>query len=113
MKTLNKLALILIGSIALGSCGGSGSKGTKFTPSEKESKMSDDERQNKIAEKKASLNVSLDSILTFDGVKFSVMPPATGDGITQQASERLATKIIDIAAANGIGGLAVNPVLGP
>lgn len=112
MKSLNILMSFLIASLALCSCGGSGSKGTKFAPAEKESTMSDDERQNKIAEKKASLNVSLDSILNLDGLKFSVMPPATGDGVTQAASERLATKIINIAAANGIGGIAVNPVLG-
>ena len=102
-------------AMTLTACGGNGnneSTGTKFAPMEKQSSLSESERSAAIAEKKASLAFSVDSILNYNGVKFSVMPPATGDGVTAAAAERLTTKIIAIAARNGIGGLAVNPVLG-
>ncbi len=106
------IAATLAGLIT--ACGGSGNEttGKKFAPAEKQSSMTDSERKAAIAEKKASLNVNLDSILNLNGVKFSVLPPATGDNINQAASELLGVKIINIAAMNGVGGLAVNPVLG-
>ena len=112
MKFTYILATLLATAI-ITSCGSDGGqKGTKFAPAEKQSSMTEAERADAIAQKRAALNVNIDSILNLTGVKFSVMPPATGDGISQAASERLATRIINIAARNGIGGLAVNPVLG-
>ena len=104
--------LLLLG--VLTSCVGSETKteGKKFAPTEKQSSLSDSERQAAIAEKRVSLNATLDDILISDGVKFSVLPPVIGNGVSEAASQRLATKIINIAAQNGIGGLALNPVLG-
>lgn len=113
MKFTYILATVLAAAAVMTSCGSDGGeKGKKFAPAEKQSSMTDTERAEAIDRKRASLNVNMDSILNFSGVKFSVMPPATGDGVSQAASERLATRIINIAARNGIGGLSVNPVLG-
>lgn len=112
MKFTYILATLLATAI-ITSCGSDGGqKGTKFAPAEKQSSMTETERADAIAQKRAALNVNIDSVLNLTGVKFSVMPPATGNGISQAASERLATRIINISARNGIGGLAVNPVLG-
>lgn len=113
MKNKHLLATALL-AVAMTSCGTGGGQqnGKKFDPSDKESVMTDSERAQAIAEMHASLDVNIDSILNFTGVKFSVLPPSTGDGVSPAASERLSTRIINICARNGIGGLSVNPVLG-
>lgn len=111
MNTICKIFLLVI-AVAITACGQSDNKGKKFAPTEKQSTLADSVRKAAIAQLKATLGVPFDSLLAFDGVKFSVLPPATGNGVTQDASERLAMKMINIAAQNGVGGLSVNPVLG-
>lgn len=102
--------LAMLGLVSIASC--NSDKGTKFSPKEETSKLSDAERKEAITAKKSSLTVGIDSILNFKGVKFSIMPVSIGDGISQAASERLTAKLIGITAAAGIGGLTTNPVLG-
>ena len=56
--------------MTLTACGGNGnneSSGTKFAPTEKQSSLSESERSAAIAEKKASLAFSVDSILNYNG----------------------------------------------
>lgn len=104
-------------AIALSSCGGNGSNekstGTKFAPKERTSSLSDDEREEAIAQKHNELaqEINIDSILSNHGVAFSVLPPAVDKNIPQAASDKLGTKMIQIASQNGIGGLCKNPVL--
>ncbi|MCQ2258579.1 MAG: hypothetical protein MJZ41_11405 [Bacteroidaceae bacterium] len=108
---------IIATAIALSSCGGSGSNdkntGTKFAPKERTSSLSDDEREEAIAQKHSELaqEINIDSILSNHGVAFSVLPPAVDKNIPQAASDKLGTKMIQIASQNGIGGLCKNPVL--
>lgn len=113
MKAIHILYVCALAA-GLSACTGAAKEesGTRFAPAEKQSTLTDSERREAIAEKKASLGLSMDSILTFTGVKFSVLPPAVGDGVTPASAERLTTKIINLAARNGVGGLAINPVLG-
>lgn len=110
---LNKLIIAIGITSLLASCGGNqNSNGKKFNPSEKQSSMSDAERAEAIAAKKAALGFDLDSLLTFDGVKFSVLPPKSSNDFPAKAAEKLYNKIIAIAGQNGVGGIATNPVLG-
>lgn len=108
---------IIATAIALSSCGGNGgnekSTGTKFAPKERTSSLSEDEREEAIAQKHSELahEINIDSILSNHGVAFSVLPPAVDKNIPQAASDKLGTKMIQIASQNGIGGLCKNPVL--
>lgn len=108
---------IIATAIALSSCGGNGgnekSTGTKFAPKERISSLSDEEREEAIAQKHNELaqEINIDSILSNHGVAFSVLPPAVDKNIPQAASDKLGTKMIQIAGQNGIGGLCKNPVL--
>ncbi|MBQ0047922.1 MAG: hypothetical protein KBT33_10560 [Prevotellaceae bacterium] len=105
---------IIATAIALSSCGGSDKNtGTKFAPKERTSALSEDEREDAIAQKHNELaqEINIDSILSNHGVAFSVLPPAVDKNIPQAASDKLGTKMIQIASQNGIGGLCKNPVL--
>lgn len=108
---------IIATAIALSSCGGNSgnekSTGTKFAPKERTSSLSDEEREEAIAQKHNELaqEINIDSILSNHGVAFSVLPPAVDKNIPQAASDKLGTKMIQIASQNGIGGLCKNPVL--
>lgn len=104
--------------LVLASCGGgnnnqSQSSGTKFAPKERTSSMSDDARAEAISQKKSELaqEINLDSVLSIHGVTFSVLPPSVDQNLPQAASEKLATRMIQISSQNGIGGLCTNPVL--
>ena len=115
MKTFHYLWASMIACGIITACGNSAKKnadGTIFSPTHKESSLSDSARQQAIADKRASLAISVDSIFMMQGVKFSVLPPAIVNGVDATASERLASRLINIAAVNGIGGLPLNPVLG-
>lgn len=105
---------IIATAIALSSCGGSDKNtGTKFAPKERTSSLSEDEREEAIAQKHSELaqEINIDSILSNHGVAFSVLPPAVDKNIPKAASDKLGTKMIQIASQNGIGGLCKNPVL--
>lgn len=108
MKKLIFMSLLAL----LASCGGTEKKGTAFNPKENESELTTAERQAAIAAKKNSLNVNVDLILSLEGVKFSVLPPEVNANLSEQACARLTSKIVNIAAENGVGGFCTNPVLG-
>ncbi len=117
MKKFFIFAVLLCGAICFSACNSDAKQeekkeGKKFAPKEKQSSMTQEERTAAIAERKASLVVNVDSIMMLDGVKFSVLPPTVNAETPQQASEMLVTRLISIAAQNGIGGLPTNPVLG-
>ena len=112
MKTLT-YAVILSAAIALTACGNSSKeeKG-KFRPTERTSSLSLEERDAAIeAKRQALLPVDIDSLIMAHGVKFSVLPPAVTEEVPATASDKLAQKMIQITAQNGIGGLCKNPVL--
>lgn len=85
------------------------SGGKKFAPQEKESKMSDSERADAIAKKRADLN-TVEGQLYSHGVKFSILEPKTvGEDITPDIAQKIGIKMLQIASQNGISGMGTAP----
>lgn len=108
----NILAMVSLGSLlVLASCGGettpAESQGPKFQPKERESSFSSDaERQAAIDQKKKELSLNAQTVLFSRDVKLSVIPPKVqGDDITQEIAEAIASKMLEMTSACGIGGL--------
>ena len=108
MKRIYIILAVACMTLAMASC--SDSKNKKFNPTERKSSMTDAQRDDAINELKMSLSAKIDSLLFTHGVKLSVLPPAPdGNDITESLAERIATKLVQITAANGIGGLNNSP----
>ena len=106
--------IIGVAAMMLTACGGNGDKKKGFNPQDRTStSMSIEERDAAIEAKRNSLaqEINIDSILSNHGVTFSVLPPAINTNLPQAASDKLGTRMIQIATQNGIGGLCKNPVL--
>lgn len=111
---MKQLYSIIVVVLFLSACGGNGNKehqGKKFAPQERTSSLTSEERQEAIAQKKAELEgINLDTLLYSHGVKFSIVQPnLQGEDITQDISDRVAHKLLQIACQNGISGLGTNP----
>ena len=116
MIIMKKTYIYIIGVAAmmLTACGGNGDKKKGFNPQDRTStSMSIEDRDAAIEAKRNSLaqEINIDSILSNHGVTFSVLPPAINTNLPQAASDKLGTRMIQIATQNGIGGLCKNPVL--
>lgn len=106
--------IIGVAAMMLTACGGNGDKKKGFNPQDRTSTpMSIEDRDAAIEAKRNSLaqEINIDSILSNHGVTFSVLPPAINTNLPQAASDKLGTRMIQIATQNGIGGLCKNPVL--
>ena len=111
-----KKSIFIIAALAvvMASCGGEAKKEVKkgFAPQERESTLSDAERQQAIANKRAELNTTVDlaSLINLRGVKFSIlMPKVEGEDITADISEKIGLKMLEMASQNGISGLGTSP----
>ena len=103
-----------VAAMMLTACGGNGDKKKGFNPQDRTStSMSIEDRDAAIEAKRNSLaqEINIDSILSNHGVTFSVLPPAINTNLPQAASDKLGTRMIQIATQNGIGGFCKNPVL--
>ena len=112
MKRIYNIIGVALMAVAIMSCGGQQKQGTKFAPKERESSLSDSERKAAIAQKKAELlgGLNLDTLLYNHGVKFSIVQPKVqGEDITQDISDRISMKLLQMACLNGISGLGENP----
>ena len=112
MKRIYYILGIALLTVAIMSCGGQQKQGTKFAPKERESSLSDSERQTAIAQKRAELlgGLNLDTLLYSHGVKFSIVQPKVqGEGITQDISDRIVMKMLQMACQNGISGIGTDP----
>lgn len=111
MNCINKFIGISFMTLTIMSCGGEQSKGTKFAPEERQSSMTESEREDAIAQKKSELEgINIDTLLYGHGVKFSIVQPnLQGEDITQDISDRVAMKLLQIASQNGISGLGTEP----
>ena len=109
MKHLNYIIGIILMAFALSSCGEKTNK--KFNPVDRTGKLSIEERDAAIAAKKAELEgLNLDTLLYSHGVKFSIVQPKVqGEDITQDISDRISMKLLQMACQNGISGLGENP----
>lgn len=112
MKRIYNIIGIAVMTLVIMSCGGQQKQGTKFQPKERESSLSDSERQAAIAQKKAELlgGLNLDTLLYSHGVKFSIVQPKIqGEDITEDIANRISMKLLQMACQNGISGLGENP----
>ena len=112
MKRIFSIVGIALMAIVIVSCGGQQKHGTKFAPKERQSSLSDSERQAAIAQKRAELlgGLNLDTLLYSHGVKFSIIQPKEqGEDITQDISDRIVMKMLQMACQNGISGMGTNP----
>ena len=107
MKKAIFIICVAIMTIAVTGC--NENKGTKFAPKERESKISDDERASRIAQKRVSLN-TIEGQLYNHGVKFSILEPKTlGNDITPEIAQMIGVKMLQIASQNGISGVGTAP----
>lgn len=94
------------------SCGGSGSTdGKMFNPQQKESSMTDAERQAAIAEKRNSL-AAVDTALIFGNcVKLTILKPKPQGPVSEQMSDLVKQRMLDMVTSNGIGGIGGDPTM--
>ena len=85
------------------------STGKKFAPQERTSSMTAEERNAAIAQKKAELNVDIETLLDSRNLRISILQPIVKGDITDAVADRLSMKMLEIAAQNGISGLGTNP----
>ncbi|MDE6311255.1 MAG: hypothetical protein K2L96_05500 [Muribaculaceae bacterium] len=111
MKVFRFLLTVCASVLILSSCGGSESNsGKKFAPKDRtSSSMTDDERQQAIAAKKAAMNVDPLQMMNSNDVKLTVMPPYHTGDITEKLSEQIGVRMLEMIARNGIGGLNTTP----
>lgn len=89
------------------SCGG-GKKG--YDPSQPGSEMSDEEREARIAEKKAEYNSrSGENLADYQGkIKLTVLIPSD-ENLNSSIQKKLEAKLLQLVTANGIGGMGGDP----
>lgn len=115
---MKKSLFIAAFTLIVAACGGGAKKETAsepskmgFAPVERQSAMSDAQRQQAIAQKRAELNNTLDmeEIFSLRGVKLSIVVPHAQGDITEEVAENIAFKMLDIVTRNGISGLGTSP----
>lgn len=84
-------------------------QGVVYQPETKSSSLSDEQRQAAIARQRAALNGYLDSVSYRNAVKLTIMVPKVTEEFTMQAAEVLASRMLQITAANGIAGYGGDP----
>ena len=116
-KLVNTIVIIicLVGVTAIcflfvGCSGNSGrQQGVVYQPKPKSSTMTAEERQAAIAKQKAALNGYVDSVTYNNAVKLTILVPKMTEDFPLQAAEALASRMLQITAANGIAGYGGDP----
>ena len=112
MKRISYIIGVIMLTVAITSCGGQQKQGTKFAPKDRESSLSDSERQAAIAQKKAeldSLNLDIQTLVFENNIKLTVLPPAATGDITEETSAA-ALPTVKAAAAFDYGMMAMNVI---
>lgn len=107
-RIYNIIGIALMGCLVL-SCSGGQKKSKGFNPEERTSSLSIEERDQRLAQKRAELGFDLDSLVASHGVKLSVVMPKVQGDITEEVSKRMAIKMLQMASQNGMSGLGTNP----
>ena len=86
-------------------------KGKKFAPKKRVSSLTAEEREAAIKNKIAQIDgISIDTFLYSRGIKFGIVQPnLMGEDITQDISDRIVMKLLQISCQNGISGLGTSP----
>lgn len=109
MKSTIIQAIAIVAAVVLMGCTG-GSDSKKFSPTDRTtSPLTDEEREAAIAAKKAQLEIDPVQMMQTRTVKLSVLPPAPEGDITEDLSEHIAAKMVQIIASGGLGGLNTAP----
>lgn len=102
-----KKSLIVVAflSLVLVSCGNNTkqSQGTTFAPQERTSSLSEAEREQALAEKRAIVDV--ETLVSPHSVRMTILPPALTEDITESVCESIIMQMLRIASANGIAGI--------
>ncbi|MBQ8704286.1 MAG: hypothetical protein IJ524_07940 [Bacteroidales bacterium] len=116
-KNFLHLMILAATATAFVACGGGNSeKGVAFNPGQKstENTISDAEREQLLAEKRAAYNASqaddaLQATLNFEGqIKLTVLIPEE-EGMSNEMYKQIESKMMQIVAMNGVGGMGGNP----
>jgi hypothetical protein len=107
-RIYNIIGIALMGCLVL-SCSNGQKKNKGFNPEERTSSLSIEERDQRLAQKRAELGFDLDSLVASHGVKLSIVMPKVQGDITEEISEKMAIKMLQMASQNGMSGLGTNP----
>ena len=118
MKNAQTLLLLVL-AVVLVACGGNKKpqQNIAFNPGASPEQKADEERDAKIAAKRAAFNAAqnpMDNLEAFEGkIKLTIMVPDEGLSIAE--AKELECKMIQMVTTNGIGGLGGDPryVLAP
>lgn len=99
--------------LCITSCRNSGPQGgIKYSPKERQSPMTEEQRLKAIEEKRArlaSVDLDIKTLLFDDNIKLTVLPPEPNGDLTMEGSVNMMTKMLQISAAHGIGGFGTSP----
>lgn len=90
--------------MALTACNGGSDKNKKFNPTERQSSLTDAEREAALAKKRALLSPDFNTVLYSHNVRFGIVEPHIKGDITKDIADRISMKMLQIAAQNGISG---------
>ena len=107
-RIYNIIGIALMGCLIL-SCSNGQKKTKGFNPKERTSSLSLEERDQRLAQKRAELGFDMDSLIASHGVKLSIVMPKVQGDITKEISEKMAIKMLQMASQNGMSGLGTNP----
>ena len=98
--------VVVLLSLVFVSCGNNKTKqsqGTVFAPQERTSSLSEAEREQALAEKRATVDVK--TLVSPHSVRMTILPPALTEDITESVCEYAIMQMLRIASANGIAGI--------
>lgn len=103
--------LYIATALLLASCGGKSNDNVKtFAPQDRTtSSLSEEERSAAINAMKSATNADLQQMLYSHDVKFSVLQPVANGDITEGIAQKMASKLLAMASANGISGMGNAP----
>lgn len=108
MKTHHIILALVLPCLILCACNKQ-QQGKVYQPRQKQSTMTDEQRQAAIAQKKAEMNGLLDSASYQNAVKLTIWVPKVTETFQQGAAETLAARMLQITSQNGIAGYGGNP----
>jgi len=117
MKRIYYIVIALLMMLGLAACENvtnskQKSRGKRFNPTERTSRFTDEEREKKIAEKRAALDsiqLDMETLVFENNIKLTVLPPIAQGDINANASQVIAVKMMQIVAQNGVGGYGNSP----
>lgn len=108
MKTHRIILALVLPCLILCACN-KPQQGKVYQPRQKQSAMTDEQRQAAITQKKAEMNGLLDSASYQNAVKLTIWVPKVAETFPQGAAETLAARMLQITSQNGIAGYGGNP----